>query len=134
MYVLSFIRGKRLEIRDIIDFAKKHWVVAVLTSLLAGLIILGCTILLVIPGIIASIGLCFYQEVCADNPEMKAREIIKKSWAMTNGHKMDLFVLGLSFIGWCVVAGLTLGILYIWLYPYMLIIMTLAYEELKKTA
>ena len=120
--------------QDIIDFAKKHWIVAFLTSLIAGLIIAGCTILLIIPGIIAAIGLMFYQEVCADNPEMRAMDIIKKSWNMTKGHKMDLFVLGLSFIGWCIVAGFTLGILYIWLYPYMMVTMTLAYEELKKAA
>lgn len=134
MYILAFIRGKKLEMHDIIDFAKKNWIVAFLTSLIAGLIIAGCTILLIIPGIIAAIGLMFYQEVCADNPEMRAMDIIKKSWNMTKGHKMDLFVLGLSFIGWCIVAGFTLGILYIWLYPYMMVTMTLAYEELKKAA
>lgn len=134
MYILSFVRGKKLELRDIIDFGKKHWVVAVLTGLIAGLIICGCTILLIIPGIIAAIGLTYYEEVCADNPEMKAMDIIKKSWALTKGHKMDLFVLMLSFIGWCIVAGFTFGILYIWLYPYMLITLTLAYEELKKAA
>ena len=134
MYILSFIRGKKLEMQDIIDFMKKYWVVAFLTGLLAGLIILGCTLLLVIPGIIAAIGLTYYQEVCADNPEMKALDIVKKSWAITKGHKMDLFVLGLSFIGWCIVAGLTLGILYIWLYPYITVTMALAYEELKKAA
>ena len=134
MYILAFVRGKKLEMQDIIDFGKKHWIVAFLTSLIAGLIIAGCTILLIIPGIIAAIGLMFYQEVCADNPEMRAMDIIKKSWNMTKGHKMDLFVLGLSFIGWCIVAGFTIGILYIWLYPYMTVTMTLAYEELKKAA
>ena len=130
-YVLSFIRGKKLELRDVIDFMKKHWVVAFLVGLIAGLIVCGCTILLVIPGIIAAIGLCFYQEVCADNPEMGAWDIVKKAWAITKGHKMDIFVLGLSFIGWAILASLTLGILYIWLYPYMVVTLTLAYEKLK---
>lgn len=134
MYLLSFVRGTKLELRDIVDFMKKHWVIAFLTSILVGLIVCGCTILLVIPGIIAAIGLTFYQEVCADNPEMRALDIIKRSWAITKDHKMDIFVLGLSFIGWCIVAAFTLGILYIWLYPYMVVTMTLAYEELKKAA
>lgn len=131
-YVLSFVRGKKLELKDIIDFMKKYWVVAFLVSLITGLIIVCGTILLVIPGIIAAIGLMFYQEVCADNPEMKAMDIVKKSWEMTKGHKMDLFVMGLSFIGWSMLASLTLGILYIWLMPYMIVAFTLAYEELKK--
>ena len=131
-YVLMFIRGGKLEMNDIVDWAKEHWTIAILVTLLTGLIIIGCTILLVIPGIIAAIGLMFYQEVCADNPELKTTEIVKKAWDMTNGHKMDLFVLGLSFIGWAIVAVFTFGILYIWLAPYMTVTLTLAYEELKK--
>jgi hypothetical protein len=131
-YILMFVRGGKLEMSDIVDWAKEHWIIAILVSLLVGLIIIGCTLLLVIPGIIASFGLMFYQEVCADNLELRPMEIVRKAWDMTNGHKMDLFVLGLSFIGWAIVAIFTLGILYIWLAPYMTITLTLAYEELKK--
>ena len=131
-YVLSFVRGSKLEVKDVLDFMKKHWVVSILVTLLVGLIIIGCSIALIIPGIIASIGLMFYKEVCADNPEMKPMEIVKKSWAITKGHKMELFIMGLSFIGWEIVAGFTFGILFIWLVPYMTVTFTLAYEELKK--
>ena len=46
---------------------------------------------------------------------------------------MELFILLLSFIGWEIVASLTLGILYIWLMPYMMVTLTLAYEALKGT-
>lgn len=131
-YILSFIRGKKLEVKDVVDFMKKHWVISFIASLLVGLIIAGCSILLVIPGIIAALGLTYFEEVCADNPDMKAMDIVKKAWNMTNGHKMDLFVLGLSFIGWNFVVGLTFGILAIWVVPYMTITFTLFYEELKK--
>ena len=131
-YILSFVRGKRLELKDVIDFMKKHWLIAFLASLLTGLIIIGCSLLLVVPGIIAAIGLSYYEEVCADNPDMKALDIVKKSWEMTKGHKMELFVLGLSFIGWSLVATFTLGILYIWLAPYMTVTFTLFYEQIKK--
>ena len=131
-YVLSFVRGTRLELSDVINFMKKNWLIAFLVSFWTGLIILVGSILLVIPGIIAAIGLMFYQEVCADNLELKAMDIIHKAWEMTKGHKTELFVLGLSFIGWCIVAGFTLGILYLWLTPYMIVTFTLAYEELKK--
>ena len=131
-YVLSFIRGNRLEIKDVVDFMKKNWLIAFLVSFWAGLIILAGSILLVIPGIIAAIGLMFYQEVCADNLELRVKEMLRKAWDMTNGHKLELFVLGLSFIGWGFVSALTLGILSIWLIPYMTVTFTLAYEELKK--
>ena len=119
---------------DIFDFAKKNWLLAFLVSLLTGLIIVIGNILLVIPGVIATIGLIFYQEVCADHPDMKALDIIKKSWKITNGHKMDIFILNLSFIGWEILGAFTLGILYIWLTPYMIITLTLVYEKLKKAA
>lgn len=131
-YVLSFVRGKKEELKDVIDFMKKHWVKAFVVSFLTGLFITLGFIALVIPGIIASVGLMFYQEVCADDPEMGAMDVIRKSWEITKGHKMDLFVMGLSFIGWCFVAGLTFGILYIWVLPYIVVAFTLAYEELKK--
>lgn len=130
-YVLSFVRGKKEELKDVIEFMKKHWVKAFVVSLLADLFILLGFIVLVIPGIIVSIGLMFYQEVCADDPSKGAMDVIRKSWEITKGHKMDLFVMGLSFIGWAMLASLTFGILYIWLMPYMVVAFTLAYEKLK---
>ena len=36
-----------------------------------------------------------------------------------NGHKMDLFLFDLSFIGWHILSALTCGILYIYVMPYM---------------
>ena len=132
-YVLAFIRGQRIELKGVIDYMKQHWLLAFCVSLVVGLIIIGCSILLVIPGIIAAIGLHYYKEVCADNPEAKTMDIVKRAWAITKGHKMELFVLGLSFIGWAFVAGLTFGILYIWLIPYISVTYALFYEEIKNS-
>ncbi len=131
-YILSFVRGKKMELKDVIDFMKKHWVIAFISGLLVGLSIVLGMILLIVPGIILTIGLMYYQEVCADNPSLKATEIVRKSWEMTKGHKMDLFVMGLSFIGWAMLTGVTFGILTIWLTPYIVVSFTLAYEEIKK--
>ena len=131
-YILAFVRGKRLELSDVIEFMKKYWWISFLAGLVVALVIIAGSILLVIPGIIAALGLTYYEEVCADNPEMRAVDIAKKSWEITKGHKMDLFVLGLSFVGWAIVAAFTLGILYIWLTPYMTVTFTLFYEQIKK--
>ena len=113
---------------------KEHWVNAILVSLVAGVFTGLGYVLLVIPGIIIALGLSFYKEVLVDNPELSVMDVIKKAWNLTNGHKMELFVFGLSFLGWAILALFTLGIGYIWLYPYMTIALTLAYEELRKAA
>jgi uncharacterized membrane protein len=134
-YCLDFVRGKKSErkseLKDIFGFATKHFWTIFLVDLLVALIIFGGCILLVIPGIIFAIGHTFYQEVCVDNIDASIGEIISKSWQLTNGHKVDIFVLMLSFIGWTILAALTFGILYIWLFPYMLITFVLLYEQLN---
>jgi len=53
---------------------------------------------------------------------------------MTEGHKMELFVLSLSFIGWILLGSITLGIAYIWVLPYMQTTFVNAYHSLKPVA
>ena len=72
-----------------------------------------------IPGVIKAISYSQMFYLMADNPEMTAAEAQAKSMELMNGHKAEYFVLQLSFIGWIFLAALTLGILYIWLLPYM---------------
>lgn len=134
-YLLDFTHGIKTEFKlsNFIEFFKKHWLICFVTSLLVGLNIAIGTILLIVPGIMAMYGLMLYAFNVAEEPEVGAVDILKKAWALTKGHKMELFVLVLSFIGWEIVAGLTLGILYIWLMPYMMVTITLAYEALKGT-
>lgn len=67
------------------------------------------TLLLVIPGIIKaySYSMTFY--ILRENPEMTAGDAITASQKMMDGHKMDLFLLSLSFIGWAILASITFG-------------------------
>ena len=48
-----------------------------------------------------------------------------------NGHKMDLFVLELSFIGWTLLSVITFGIASIYIVPYMNATMANFYESIK---
>ena len=134
-YILDFVHGNKYEFKfnEFFEYFKKHWVICFATSLLVGLNVIIGFILLIVPGIMAAIGLMLYAFVVAEEPTLRVTDVLKKAWAITNGHKMDLFVLCLSFIGWNIVAGFTLGILYIWLIPYILVTITLAYETLKGT-
>ncbi|MBQ6546865.1 MAG: DUF975 family protein [Bacilli bacterium] len=132
-YCLDFVRGKTEDWKVIIDYAKEHFVNILLVSILVGLAVMAGTILFIIPGIIIGIGLTFYQEVFVDNPDLNVTDVIKKAWELTKGHKGEIFVLGLSFIGWSLLGVLTLFILYIWLVPYINITFILCYEELRKS-
>lgn len=77
------------------------------------------TCLLIIPGIIKQYAYSMSYYVLADNPELTAREALSKSKEIMNGHKMDLFVLQLSFIGWYFLIGITFGLAGIYVIPYI---------------
>ncbi|MED1411583.1 MULTISPECIES: DUF975 family protein [Bacillus] len=57
--------------------------------------------------------------VMIENPDYSVSQAMKESKNLMKGHKLDLFLLWLSFIGWAILAMLTLGIGFLWLSPYM---------------
>lgn len=100
-------------------------------NFLVGLFTFLWSLLFVIPGIIKSISYSMAMYILAENKEKSALECINESKEMTEGHKMELFVLGLSFIGWALLGYVTLGLAYIWVIPYMQTTFTNAYLSLK---
>ena len=69
--------------------------------------------------------------ILAENQGKAALECINESKLMTNGYKMDLFVLSLSFIGWALLGVITFGIAFIWVIPYINATYANAYNSLK---
>ena len=103
-------------------------------NFLVGLFTFLWSLLFYIPGIIKAISYSMSTFILAENKGKPALECINESKAMTNGHKMDLFVLGLSFIGWGLLCVITLGIASIWVIPYMQATYANAYNSLKTNA
>ena len=66
-----------------------------------------------------------------DYPELGVREALRTSKQMMKGHKWDLFVLDLSFIGWILLGIMTAGIGLLWVEPYMETTRAAFYEDLK---
>lgn len=92
-------------------------------TLVAGLITtiitcVGC-IFLIVPGIIAALGLSMAYLILLDNPSISGVDACKASWMLMKGHKWEFFCLALSFIGWILLCCLTLGILTLYVTPYM---------------
>jgi len=74
------------------------------------------SLLLVIPGIIASYRYRQAVFILIDNPTMRPIDCIRKSKELMKGRKAELFVLDLSFLGWYILAIIPFVIIFV--YPY----------------
>lgn len=84
-----------------------------------------------VPGIIVGLGLYEVPYMLAENPDISGMEAIRRSWENMKGHKDELFVLELSFIGWLLLTILTFGVLAIfWTGPYMALAEAGFYREM----
>ncbi len=90
------------------------------------------TLLLVVPGVIKSISYSQTYYVLKDNPELGFNAAIERSMAMMEGHKMQYFLLLLSFIGWILLVILTCGIASLWVNPYICATNAHFYEYVKE--
>ena len=88
-------------------------------TFLTGLFVALWSLLLVVPGIIKTYSYSMALYIWAENKEMGALEAITKSKEMMEGHKMDYFVLQLSFFGWIVLTMVTFGLAGIYVIPYV---------------
>lgn len=67
-----------------------------------------------------------------DNPELSSKACVLKSEALMKGNRGSYFILELSFIGWAILAVLTLGIGMLWLAPYMQVALVCFYDRIAK--
>ncbi len=101
------------------------------TLLLRGVYVFLWMLLLIVPGIIKQYSYAMTEYILRDYPELRYNAAIERSMAMMRGHKFDLFYLHLTFIGWALLCCITLGIGFLWLYPYVYSAQAHFYEERK---
>ena len=130
VYFLRLIRNEEIGYGRLFD-GYKDFVRIFCTEFLVALATCIGFCLLIIPGIILATGLLMTSFVMKDDEQIGYIDAMKKSWELTNGHKVDLVWLFLSFLGWMILAGLTLGIGFLFLYPYMQTALAHVYEDLK---
>ncbi|WP_411680612.1 DUF975 family protein [Clostridium thailandense] len=99
-------------------FNEQNYMGITKTMFVTNVFILLWTLLLIIPGIIKSYAYRMVPYILADNPNIGVQEAITLSNEMTKGHKFDMFVLDLSFIGWYILGALALGIGVLFVMPY----------------
>lgn len=131
--MLRFRRGREDSVNEMLAAGFKEDYGRVLgISLLRAVFICLWMLLLIVPGIIKAYSYAMTNLIAEDNPELGPKECIDRSQAMMEGHKMDLFLLDLSYIGWILLGFLSLGIGFLWITPWMQMAHVRFYEELKQ--
>ncbi len=90
------------------------------------------SLLFVIPGIMASYSYAMAPFIMAENPDISANDAIKASKEMMQGNRLELFSLDLTFIGWNLLALVTLGISTLFVTPYHNQAHAVFYEDLRR--
>ena len=130
---LGYVRtGNDLTIGGMFDAFKANYGRVIGIGILVGTIGLLGFILLIVPGVIFAIAVSMSFYILKDNPELGVIDVIKRSIQMMKGHKMEYFCLCLSFIGWIILGILTLGIGFMWIYPYICTADAHFYEYVKE--
>lgn len=129
-YLLKLHDGEEGEMNDLFSEFERFGD-GFLLSLLTGIYVFLWTLLFIIPGIIASYRYAMAPFIMEENPGMKPSEAINASKEMMDGHKAELFTLNLTFIGWHLLNGLTLGIGSLWLNPYLNVTKAVFYRDLS---
>ncbi|MBR5136583.1 MAG: DUF975 family protein [Clostridia bacterium] len=127
---MGVVAGTKPTVKDSFSGFDDFWAAFKVTFLVELKVFLW-SLLFVIPGIVKTFSYSMAMYVLAENKGMSARKCIEESKKMTKGHKMELFVLALSFIGWGLLVVVTFGIAAIWVAPYMQATFTNAYYSLK---
>lgn len=117
---ISGYEGKKYEISDMANGITDELTNRICLSVLKQLFISLWTLLFIIPGIVKTYSYFLAEFISRKDPKLSATDCITKSREIMKGHKWEMFVFELSFIGWHLLAILTFGILYIWLAPYII--------------
>jgi len=131
-YSLQIAKGNEVKLENIfIGF--NNFANAIGTYFLMIIFIFLWSLLLIIPGIIASISYSQVFFILAEDTEkeLDPKLILSMSKEMMKGHKMDYFILLIMFFGLGLLSLLTLGIALIWLIPFMQVTMANFYLKIN---
>ena len=92
--------NEKLDLAGVIDGFRDDFGGTFLLGLLQSVFICLWSLLFVIPGLVKSYAYSFAFYVKADHPEYDWKQCLDESCRLTDGHKGELFMLDLSFLGW----------------------------------
>ena len=129
-FFLNLVRGNEVRIEQLFD-GFKHYVPALILTILMTLAIGIGLVFLIIPGIIIAMGLSMSYFIMVDNPEMDAVTSMKASWDLMKGHKADYFVYCVLSILLCLLGLLVLFVGIFYVLPIVYAASALFYEKIR---
>ena len=114
---LDLVGGSDARLESLFDYFS-YFKTAFCAKFLTDLYILLWSLLLIVPGIVATYSYAMVPYILAERPELTASDAISASKRMMEGNRWRLFCLQFSFIGWAILCVFTLGIGNLFLTPY----------------
>ncbi len=132
LLLFNAVRGKATEPGMLLD-GFSVWVKVLLLELLSRLIITLCFWALIVPGFLALYNYRMARYLMITHPEFGALQCLRESRLRMRGHRLELFRLDLSFLGWGLLSVIpVLGIAAaVWALPYWNCSSLLAYEGIS---
>ena len=129
-FYLKLSRNEAVTFKEL--FSKANlWLLFIGVSIMTAIFTTLWSLLFIIPGIIATYRYAMVNYIMIDNPELGVLGSIRRSKEIMYGHKLDYFVLQLSFIGWLLLSVLTCGLLLFYVTPYMSVTTANFYNSIK---
>lgn len=136
--LLDLVRNSHSKIDPLSDslriFKQGHVIQVLAIYIITGFFVILWSLLLIIPGIIASLAYSqayyIYKDSEANGENLTVMDCISRSKELMAGYKGKLFLLELSFIGWHLIGALTFGLGYLFITPYIQTAKAVFYNDL----
>lgn len=131
--LLNMVRGEKAAFFNAtVDDFKANYMRTVPTAFVVSLITMVASALtLGIGGVYFGIAYSMVPFLMHDHKDLTLIDAMKASRNLMDGHKMDLLMLLITFIGWFILGSITCGIAYLWIQPYIYTTLAHFYEEIK---
>ena len=131
IFSLNISRDNNPEIDNLFIPFKTSWVNAILAYIMMSVLVVVGFLLLIIPGIIASLMFSQVWFIMGEDKEIRAYDALVKSLNMMKGYKWKFFRIFLRLMGLSILCVFTLGIGFIWLLPYQNVVFAEFYDDIK---
>lgn len=111
-------KDKTGDLSDLFKGFEENFPESLLLWIIERIFIMLWSILFIIPGIVKFYSYSMSMYILQDEKDKSWDYCHEKSMKMMEGHKMELFILDLSFLGWYIVGAICFGVGILWVLPY----------------